>query len=597
ILKLDNVNGLDISIPILCVLNLVIVLITSKYKNNFSNSLISFISIILFIMSTFLCAYSSYYNSYDFNMIISTLTCILHIITILIFMKFNTKNGLKYVYPYVTYLLAYVLISSFINKGENIYVFISSLSAIVLYFIFSLYNSKTIKITSFILMLFGIFTSILYNTISNKTIFIISILLLLVSLFEIKINNEGFEKKTCKILLPIITLMSIASLSRIFIDIEYSVIYIIASILCYSIYTILFYKFNNKKLSFIFECFSYIYLGLSSILIIFTNVRSLIFIINEIVWIYYFISRMFINKEIAKNIFLLIISILNLFICSIKFNMPLYYSILFISVIFTLLDILSIKLKIKSESVYFYIAIISIIISIMFDFIQYSILSICINTLVYCMIYYILVRKKVPFIIKYIYTIFGFCLISKLFNYFIDQNVIANIITLIVFVIIIISMFLLRVDTDNKVLSYTPLIVFPYSYIVNNIEIFSLYKTEAIVILLVSLILIFMEKVFIFKYENDRTLLEIILISILHIFTIYTNIIFNILLSIFYIFFGTYKKKDSFIILGIVLLILSIFINLFKIIDNLSITYILLGIGIILVTYVFIVEAKKNNKK
>ena len=182
-------------------------------------------------------------------------------------------------------------------------------------------------------------------------------------------------------------------------------------------------------------------------------------------------------------------------------------------------------------------------------------------------------------------------------NIFIDQHVIANIIILIVYILIIISMFLLETDSDERVLSYTPVIIFPYSYLINNIDIFYDIDTELMILLLVTLILIFMEKVFKFTRDKDRTLVEIILISIIHVFTLYTNVIFNVLMSIFYIFFGLFKKKDSFVILGIVFMIISVFTKLFEIVDNLSITYIILGIGVILVTYVFITEARKNNKK
>lgn len=581
---------------IFCFINLAVVIFINKFKNEMSILLKNFMKVMFIIMTLFLCGSTPLENDNISNILLPVATCAIHAITVLLFMKNNDIKGLSYVFPYLLYFLLYVTLNGYFYNNINIYVFFAVTLAITLHLIFNLYNSKVIKLTSLALMILYIYVTLISENLSDKTFLVISLLLLISNLFIYKISDENIEKEVSKILLPVTLLIVISSIINILTNLGEAIIYIIASVICFSIYTILSIK-SNEKQSLVFEIFSYIYLGISSILILFGKYSNIIFIINEVLWLYYLISRMFTNKTIIKNIFLLVIVILNLIFLSIKFEMPLYYTFLFISVIFALLEISCVKFKINSNSIYFYISLISTIIATMFNFEGYIVFAVCINVLVYCMIYYLLIGKKVPFAIKYIYTIFGFCLISRLFNYFINQSVIANIIVLIVYIIIIISMFLLETDTDNRVLSYTPVVAFPYSYLVNNIGVLSGFKVELMVLLAVALIILFMEKVFNIKNEKDRTLVELILISFIHIFTIYTNIIFNSLIAIFYIFFGIFKKKDSFIILGVVLLLISIFINLFEIMGSLSIIYILLGIGVILVTYVFITEAKKNNKK
>ena len=599
IFNLDDINNLDFIMPILCLFNLIIVLLLSN-KNELSKSIINFISVILVIFSILLVPYTSYYYNYyisKISTIITFITCIMHIITTLIFMKKFTNVKTKYVYPYVLYLLLNVSIIYILNSYFNIYILTLVILSIVMYFTLSLYNDKTIKNTSFILLLINIFLIILFEELSGKLLIVISTLMLLFNIFTYKISDSKFEKQTNSLLFPIFILLVIKGITDLFMNIDYSIIYMVSSIICFSIYTIVLYKFSNKNLSNYFKYFSYIYLILSSFVILLTDIDMIMFILNEILWIYYFIFQMINKKSLEKNVFLLIAVILNLLFSAIKFNMSFYYILIFISVIFTMLDIVSNRLKINGENVYFYISLISITLASLYNLHGYSLLAICVNTLIYCLAYCMLIRQKTPFIIKYIYTIVGFILVSRLLNYFIDQHIISNIITLIIYIIIITSMFLLEVDSDNHVLSYSIIIIFPYTYLVNNIDILNKFNIELITILLVALVLIYTEKVFNIKNDKNKTLLQIILISLLHIITIYINVIFNIILSIFYIFYGILRKKDSFVILGISLLLVSILINIIKIIGNLSITYILLLVGIVLITYVFINEAKKNNKK
>ena len=74
------------------------------------------------------------------------------------------------------------------------------------------------------------------------------------------------------------------------------------------------------------------------------------------------------------------------------------------------------------------------------------------------------------------------------------------------------------------------------------------------------------------------------------------RVIVNIVFAAFYIFYGFYKKRNSFSILGTSLLIATLIINLFKIAENMTVTYVLLVIGLVMLGYVFYIEARKNNK-
>ena len=76
----------------------------------------------------------------------------------------------------------------------------------------------------------------------------------------------------------------------------------------------------------------------------------------------------------------------------------------------------------------------------LFNIKEYSMFAFICNILLYVILYYIYnKREKIPFIFKYIFTLLGFILIYRLFDYFIDKEVIANLFTLITYIIIIIS--------------------------------------------------------------------------------------------------------------------------------------------------------------
>ena len=74
-------------------------------------------------------------------------------------------------------------------------------------------------------------------------------------------------------------------------------------------------------------------------------------------------------------------------------------------------------------------------------------------------------------------------------------------------------------------------------------------------------------------------------------------LIVNFILSAFYIFYGFYKKRDSFTLFGTILLIVNLIFNIAKIFDNITVTYVILLIGFIMLAYVFYMEAKKKNNK
>ena len=280
-----------------------------------------------------------------------------------------------------------------------------------------------------------------------------------------------------------------------------SIIYLITSIICFTAYTLMNQKRKPTLPNITFEVFSYIYLGFSSILILFTDSTLVTFILNEALWIYYFIYASIFKKNKAVNIVLLILLLINFVLCSIKFNICVNYSLLFVSIIMIILDLLS---KNNKKSVYIYFLLVFTSLAALSDLNNINLIGISLTVLTYVFVYYLLIKKhSLKFVFKFIYTLVGFALIDSLLNYFLDNNTLIYILDLAIYLSLIISMFLLEVDTDRKVLGYSFIVMFPYTSLVNNVDFLYKYNVSFNVLLFVILILIYFEKVFKLK-EKDR---------------------------------------------------------------------------------------------
>lgn len=592
VLSIFKLDTFYLMIPILNSFNLIICILYSLIKNvNYNKTINIFMSIIVVIFSIFTCIYAST----KINYILHSITYISIIISLLILIFKSKKNILIYIYPFIINLILIISINSIFNKYINIILFMSILSIILINFIIHINDNKILKNISYILMLiFIVFILINYN-VSYITLCINSVIVLITLLFVIKLNDEKLQVYISKTLLPILIFLIIYTIIKIFLKIDISIIYLIVSMLLFTLFIIFKQKKKDDYTKNIFEIFSYIYLIISSLIILFNKPFVISFLLNEIVWLYYFIFNKVLKRNKGLNIWILIMLILNFIFLSVRYSISLYYSLLFISIISLILDFAEIKINNKT-TIYIYISLITTILAVLSNINNVSIIGVSLIVLSYVFTYMLYNKKhKTMFVIKYLYTIIGFVLINSIFNYFIDKEMLVNIFVLVTYIIILISMFLLEVDTDRKVLSYSIVVSYPYLKLLNNVEIFSKYSTSLIVLLTLSLILIYFERVFKLR-EKDRIIFELILLVLIHLFTLSEMLIFNFILSAFYIFYGFYKKRESFTIFGTILLVITLIVNIFKIANNITVTYVLLALGVIMLGYVFYIEFKKKNK-
>lgn len=591
IFKLDDIHNYNLIFPILNIFNFVLCIIYIKMKNELEKKhLGNFLSIFFIFFALLNCVYASNTNEILFvsiSFIFNITTCLM--------LLFKSEKKILYIYPVLCYFVLNFGIANAFGNYVNVMTFASLLGIVLINLIAHQKNNKSVSIISHIFMILNtifIFT----NPIDYKTRFICFVLLLITYLFILKISDIKFNIVVCKVLLPITIYYALGSLIRCFTAMPVALICLMGSVILFTIYTIFNHNKKDNLSKIIFQVSAYVLLILGALWILIENINISAFIFSEVLWIYYYIYNLVVNKEKNMSIWLLIMLIMNFALCSIKYALPIYYSLLFASLITLIIDYINIQVyKIKSN--YIYVSVPCCALASLRGFINISLFGICSNIIVYALSYYVLVKKhNVNIIIKFIYTLIGFILINSLFTRFIDNIVISNILILITYLIILISMFLLRVNKDYITFGYSILLVAPYVNIVENVPIFNQNSIAFYTGIAVILVLIYFERVFKLK-ETEKTIFELILLILIHIVTIFSLLIFNFIVAAFYIFYGLFKSREDISILGIVILILNIIFNIINIANNITITYVLLFIGVLMLTYVFYIEAKKNNKK
>ena len=586
--KLDIVlENNNLILIILSFINLIIIVLNIFIKNRSINIFMSFIMLVLFFI-TIIYFGISYYDS---TTIFLLFTYIFEIASLFILIKVSKKNFIIYLYPIFIYLLSTQAITQL--NFYNLQVYILILVSILLYLILRSINNKAINIISFILLLI-----ISYSSLINANANIIlscSIILLGLYIFIIKCNIGRVESSISEILLPVNIYLIISSLFDLFVSVKPELILLISSIICFTIFNIFDEKNKKDNLNKVFEISAYILVLISSFIIILFKSTLTSFMLNEFLWIYYFLYAFIKKKKKAESISMFSISIANLILCSISLDIKLYYVILTISTILTVIYILSNRIGFKNKNLLIYFSYSFIILLSLFNIKEYSMFAFMCNILLYVILYYIYnKREKIPFIFKYIFTLLGFILIYRLFDYFIDKEVIANLFTLITYIIIIISMYLLEIDSDRKITCYIPVITIPYINLVNNVDIFSDIKIELIAMLIILLTMIIFEKIRPFKDTKLDDIFEVIVLIIIYLSIAQETITFNYIVSALYLFYGIIKKTDIFVTLGIVLILLSTLINLIQAFSTLATIFVILVIGISLIGYVLYKETKKN---
>ena len=584
-------------VPVFNLLTLGMSLLYVNIKNDkYRETICRFLRVAVSVLSIVTCSYLDIYKV-NINDAILLITAVSIIISMMVLLFKSEKSIAIYFYPVCIYTVIMFLSFSVFTNYENVTLFLSVLGILFTYFIMAFKENKAFNIVAYIFMCLGLTQSLIaFSGMTNLTLCIISTIILFALLFTLKINDkDSVQNYITKLLIPVNIYLITYSLFNTMISLNDSIVFMAASVICFIIY-IIFDRKDDEYSNYVFSIASYILLGISGIIIIDTHPIIILFIINQLIWLTYFIYNTIIVNHKIPSIVLLVISILNFVVLGYNYNIDIYYSLLFASLITIILDITMLKQN-KPNMPYIYISIAACAIATLVGEKDVLIIESCCNVLMYCITYYMLNKKhNCHFVIKFIYTLVGFLLINTLFTHYITHFGFASLLVLVVYLAILICMYLLRVDDDRKIFAYSLILALPYVNFVRSLNLNENYLMSLQVLFGVFIILIYFERVFKLK-EQEKIIFELILLGLAHICTIHITFVLDLFLAAFYLFYGFYKKRDSFVIFGIVLLVISLLINISKIFNSLSITFALLIIGLGMLGCVFYIEAKKKKKE
>ncbi len=501
--------------------------------------------------------------------------------------------------PVFINLVTIVFINNLLSNYNNVSIFVSVLAILLIFFINYLVKNKCFKILNYIVTILStVIMFFIASHYSYKVLLICSIITLLSSLFIYKIEEEKSYKNIISTLIIANIYIIVYSLIKTITLTKSIYIPLIASIIYSLIYVIL--KTKNIKIYKTYEFISYALILISSLS--FNNYNLVFNILNEIVWVYYFTLKLLFDDESDIRNLLLAFTIINLFLILVRFDIKLYYVLLSFAMLFTFIGMISYNIKKLNKKVFDILSIILILLTTLFNFNNYIIMALCINILLYCYIYISIFKdKNINFIFKFIYTLAGFIIIYKLFGYFINVDVISSLLSIITFILIIITMYLMRVDDDRKIMCYLITLFYPYYVLISNINILSEYSLSLLLTpILIFYIFIFSEKIIKFNDNSLKNIFQIIFLSVIYLI-ILSNLhngtiiyIYSLLLSVIYVIYGILKNNSSIITFGCITLLLTTILLFFQVSNSLVIVFSILFIGVSLITYISMKESKKH---
>lgn len=598
LLSKKSIMEFALSITSIIIFNLLFLLSTCFKNNNISSTFKNYLRILLFVLLIPI-IFLFIYEEYDLT-IFNIINSVVYLASSYTIVLKSKENPFNFVIPIFVTIVSLLCVNYILSDYNNISIFIS-LSVILLeFFISYLIENKYFKLSTYIVSILSLFI-ILVSALNYSYIlsFICFIIVLISSIFTYKIENNNSYKSVISSVIMICIYFCVHTLVKSITLTKNEYICLIASVIYSSIYVI--FKSKNIKLYKDYEFLSYFFILISSLLV---NNNSITFnILNEIVWIYYFTLKISFDDKRGVRNFLLTGCILNLYIILHRFDVGFYYILLSFSILSMFISILSNKVQKLNRNVFDIISIIFVSLASLYNFKNFSTLILGINILLYCTLYYKNIRHKdILFIFRFMYTLIGFLMIHKIFNYFIDVQVISSLLSMITFIVIIIIMYLMRVEDDKKIICYSPVILYPYFILISNIDILHSYNIEFILTPIIIYIFLFSEKVIRFKDSSLKNIFQILLLSIIYTILL-VNLhndtilyIYSLLLSVIYVIYGITKSNSSFVTFGCVTLIITTILLFFEVSSSLVLVFSTLFVGASLVTYITLKSTKREIK-
>ena len=527
----------------------------------------------------------------------TTLDLIISIICTLIYLAdgyikmFNRKTVLHFFNAVTFQFLTFVLIANIFSSNEVVAFIILSVLNIAFYFVSLIFKSKLYSITTLVLTYIMLSLLIMMSLIipNYMMVVIISALFLLFNLSILIIKKYNFVHflMTVNILTLVIGLNAWlfnfdAFIIITFLVILYLVMYIILNIM-------------KNKYDFMYLILVLV-LGFVAFIIGTESSFSIIkLIICQVFVIGYVLINLLKEHISIRVIWYIILNFLILVLFS-----ELYYSVLTLTIFDVIICIILQKATKFNFKVHLLIAEIIIFIMTLCNTMEHPTYTLFINVLAYILGYVSVINFHNKKGWKIPYIMVGLLFITKLLDVIIDQTVIASLLSILINLIVITSMYLLDRFKSKELIIISLITLIPYYSLVNG-----LYNDLYVVHIepyLLPLIVYHIIMIFTIKWKNNESrnvfiLIPFFLFVILFLLNHYgvVSIIFDAAFAVAYIIVGLIKKFNLLIYFSIAALILMIVFQLFTVLSSMAAIISILVLGFVLIFVAVIYSTRKKD--
>lgn len=566
----------------------VYMLVVNLFSKILKNKIYYYFSLILsFFVVPFLLV--CFLQTEKFEIIINSVTMAIFAADTYIKLSFNEKTILHFFAPFMLQGLTFTLIGAIPTNYIIIEILIITLVNIALYFVTLIFKNKVLSITTLVLTYLMIGLLSLYCMIvgSSMELAIVSGICLLFSLSLVIFKKYNFAH----FLITINVLTLISGLNSWLYNFDTLIIVGFLSILYLIIYLVL--NLISNKYDFIYLIIMML-IGLFAGLFMFVELSGFS-LIKLIICITFAIGFILCNvfKEHAgiRITWFVIFNILTLPLFSTA-----YYSLLAIS-IFTILSgiVLSKATKFNFKPYLLYAEIVIFIITLC-NTMNYNIYSLFINVLAYILGYVSLVNYHNKKGWKIPYIMVGLLYITKLLGVIVEPVVICSLISLVIILIIIISMYLLDRFNSKELVIISLVSLIPYYTLIEALDTYQ-YELYLVPFVVYAIILLY-----VIKFKSNGSKNAFILIPFFTIGTLFiltntgvVSTIIDVVFALTYIILGLINKNNLLVFFAIGLLILTILLQIFTVLNNISIIITLLVIGFILIFVAVFYSTRKKD--
>lgn len=579
-------NGGSVVMGLVMTIYMVILTIISKIKFFSSNRSYYISSIILSFLLTpyLLIVFAEMYGL--FSLIINAISLTIFISDGYIKM-FGKKTAMHFFFPCMLQALTFVYVATIFDFSDAGTYLTLALINVAFYFVSLIFKNKLFSITTLVLtyLMFGLLTLVSSIDSDGMWLVIISSIFLLFDISLLIVKKYNFAH----LFMALNVLTLVAGFNTWLYSFDTLVIIGFLSILYLIIYLIM--NLIKNKYDFMYLILM-LFIGFISV---FLQIDTQFSIIKLIICLTFAIGYILVNV-LSEHASIRIIwyVVLNL-ILLVLFN-NIYYSTLAISMFTIIAGIILHKItKFNFGPHLLYAEIVTFGITLS-NTMEYSLQSLFINVLVYILGYISLVNFHNKKWWKIAFVMVGLIYITKLLGVIIDPIVIYTLISILITLVIITSLYLLDRFNSKELIIISLVILLPYYKLVDSLYA-NLDELYLIPFIVYSIILIFVIK---WKSNTPRNIFILIpfftFASILLLSN--TGVISTIIDAVFavtYIILGLVKRFNLLVFFGIGLLVLTILLQIFTVLNNMAVIIALLVVGFILIFVAIIYSAKKKD--